>query len=325
LILRYLGVSDADMEKGQMRVEVNISLSRINGESRKELGTKVEIKNLNSLKAIDGAVAYEIKRQSELLENQEKIIQETRGWNDAKGVTFAQREKEEAFDYRYFPEPDIPPLTISNDEIAKLRACLCELPSQRRARLFDEYGLDAASAEVFVANRQLGNFFEKTMSELEEWINVEEGARSNAQAESRSLVKLCSNYLISDVVGLLNGSVFDENNLKVSPENFAEFIKLIYRGEISSKIAKMVLEIMVKSGGDPTNIISEKGLAQINDETEIAKIIDEILAKNQKAVTDYKNGKSSAFQFLVGQTLAATQGKANPDAVKKILLLRLAS
>ncbi|MFA6376145.1 MAG: Asp-tRNA(Asn)/Glu-tRNA(Gln) amidotransferase subunit GatB [Candidatus Paceibacterota bacterium] len=323
LILRYLGASDADMEKGKMRVEVNISLGQLDANGKKQLGTKVEVKNLNSLKAVEGSVAYEIGRQTELLKKGEKIAQETRGWDDARYSTFSQREKEEAFDYRYFPEPDIPPMVIGADEIKRLRELVGELPAQKRSRFAVEYGLNAPTAEIFVANRELSNYFESAMSELEEWVNVEEHDVDNTRIESISMASICANYLTTDVQGILKGGAFCETTFPATPENFAEFIKLIYKKEISSKIAKAVLSEMAQNGGDPTEIISKKGLSQIHDEKQIILAVDDILAKNQKAVDDYKKGKSNAFQFLVGQVLAATKGRANPDMLKQILLDRL--
>jgi aspartyl-tRNA(Asn)/glutamyl-tRNA(Gln) amidotransferase subunit B len=334
LILRYMGASDADMEKGMLRVEVNISMATMDsngppaGEARpmggkKQLGTKVEIKNLNSLKAVEGSVAYETGRQIGILKEGKKIIQETRGWNDIRYATVSQREKEEAFDYRYFPEPDIPPLAITKDEIEKLRGQIGELPAQKRNRFAVQYGLDMPTAEIFVVNRDLGKYFEQAMSELEEWSNIEEGDNRNTESESAALAKLCANYLTSDVVGLLKGARFCEKNFCATPENFAEFINLIYKKEISSKIAKTVLVLMAAEGGDPTEIIARTGLSQISDADEIAAIVDETLEKNSQAAADYRNGKTNVFQFLVGQVLAATKGRANPDTVKKILLEKL--
>lgn len=324
LILRHLGASDADMEKGQLRVEVNISLGRIAPDGKKILGTKVEIKNLNSLKAVEGSVAFEIGRQTAQIKNGEKVIQETRGWNEFTGQTFSQREKEEAFDYRYFPEPDIPPLAISIEEIKKLKASVGELPAKKRFRLAEQYGLGAAIVEIFVVNRDLGEYFEKIASELEEWVNVKEGDCENSDVQNHQLARLCANYLTTDVLGVLAGKSFCEKEFLVSPENFAEFVCLIYKGEITSKIAKQVLAEMIKTGNDPSAIITQKGLSQIRDEKQIAAMIDEVLVKNQKAATDYRAGKQNAFQFLVGQTLAAAQGRANPDLLKKILLEKLA-
>lgn len=324
LILRYLGASDADMEKGKLRVEVNISLGTIDRETgNKKLGTKVEIKNLNSLKAVEGSVAYEIERQTQALLDGQKIIQETRGWDDARQRTFSQREKEEANDYRYFPEPDVPPMVINHQDIDKLRAQIGELPAAKRVRFVNQYGLDAATVEMFVANRALGNFFEQTMSEFDEWANVEEGDDNNTDNQELTMARLCANYLTSDVQGILKGREFCRESFKADAENFAEFINLIYKKEISSKIGKVVLVEMACNGGDPTDIIQEKGMSQINDENEIVAAIEAVMDKNAKAVADYRSGKGNAFQFLVGQVLAATRGRANPDTVKKIILERL--
>jgi len=324
LILRYLGASDADMEKGKLRVEVNISMGTVDAKTgQKKLGTKVEIKNLNSLKVVEGSVAFEIGRQSDALERGEKIVQETRGWDEQKCVTFSQREKEEANDYRYFPEPDIPPMVITHQEVEKLAALVGELPAAKRVRFIRQYGLEAATVEVFVANRALGNYYERAMSEFDEWANVEESDICNTDGQECLMARLCANYLASDVQGILKGRVFCESNFRATAENFAEFINLIYKKEISSKIGKLVLVEMAQNGGDPTEIITRMGLSQINDAGEITAAIDDVMQKNAKAVADYRSGKGNAFQFLVGQVLAATRGRANPDLVKKIILERL--
>ena len=323
LILRYLSASDADMEKGQLRVEVNISMGKIGADGKKKLGTKVEVKNLNSLKAVEGSVAYEIGRQTALIKDGEAVVQETRGWNEFIVQTFSQREKEEANDYRYFPEPDIPPLIILPDEIKKLKLNVGELPAKKRLRLIDQYGLDPAIAEIFVANRDLGEYFEKVASELEEWVNVKEGDKSNTEAESRDLARLCANYLATDVLGILQGAAFCEDGFPATAENFAEFICLIHKKEISSKIAKQVLAQMAKTGGDPTQIIRDKGLSQISDRERIVAVVAQILAENEKAAADWRAGKQNSLQFLIGRVLAATQGRANPDMVKEILLEKL--
>ena len=305
LIMHYLNVSDADMEKGEMRVEVNISIS-----DTKKLGTKTEIKNLNSFRSVERAVDYEIKRQTELLDKGEKIIQETRGWDDTKGITFSQREKEQAHDYRYFPEPDLPPLNHSKEFINRIRAEIPELPQQRRNRLKREYELDEKSAEIFVYNKNLGEYFEKIISEFDSKLNRD---------KLQKLIKLSSNYLISDLLGLLAGDSVAENKFLITPENFADFIDLIESGEISSKIAKAVLEEMFKTGADPSHIIQEKGLSQISDEGRIEKVVREVVSQNLKVVEDYKKGKTNAIQFLTGQVMAKTQGKANPQIVNKLL------
>ena len=337
LIMHYLDVSDADMEKGQMRVEVNISLSKKEG----KLGTKVEIKNLNSFRSVERAIEYEIQRQTEILNKKGKVIQETRGWldeatassrrvagarvDDVKGITVSQREKEEAHDYRYFPEPDLPPLHFSKGFVQKIKSEIPELPTQRRERLKKEYGLLDKEAEIFVYHKDLGEYFEKVVSEL---------PPNLSQEKLSKLIKLTSNYLISDLQGLLKGQSVTERsevkkrakpsspaakNFLITPENFAEFITLIYDGKISSKIAKMVLLEMFKTGADPSNIIEEKGLTQIIDETEIEKIIEEVINNNPKPIEDYKSGKETAFQFLVGQIMARSKGKANPQIVNRLL------
>jgi len=312
LILRYLGVSDADMEKGQMRVEANISLSQISNLKSQILGTKVEIKNLNSFRAVERGIEYEIKRQAEILEEGGKIIQETRGWNDIKGITVSQREKEEAHDYRYFPEPDLPILHLGvADYLNEIKTEIPELPQQRRERLMREYQLDEKSIEIFVFNKDLGEFFEKVVSELEPRL---------PQEKLLKLIKLATNYIITDLQGLLQKASITDEDFLITPENFAEFITLIDEGKISSKGAKMVLEEMFKKGGDPSQIIEEKGLIQVTDEVEIEKVVKEIISKNQKAVEDYKKGKETALQFLIGQVMAKTQGKANPEIVRENLI-----
>jgi aspartyl-tRNA(Asn)/glutamyl-tRNA(Gln) amidotransferase subunit B len=308
LIFKYLGVSDADMEKGQMRVEVNISVSK--GE---KLGTKVEIKNLNSFKVVEKAVDFEIKRQEEVLDSGEKVVQETRGWHDKKEITFSQREKEEAHDYRYFPEPDLPPMHFEEDYIEKIKETMPELPWQKRERFKKEYELGKDSVEFFITNKDLSEYFEKVISEFDEWLQAEK-IKGNEK-----LYKLVANYLISDVQGLLGSRDFVETEFKITPENFAEFIKMIYKGEISSKIAKMVLINMFNTGVDPSNIVDENNLSQITDIGEIEKIAKDVILNNPKAVEDFKKGKSSALQFLVGQIMAKSRGKVSPEATREIL------
>ena len=314
LILRYLDVSGADMEKGQLRVEVNISLSK-----DRNLGTKVEIKNLNSFRAVEKAVDYEIERQRKILEKGKKIVQETRGWSEAKNSTFSQREKEEAYDYRYFPEPDLPTLYLTEDFIEKIKAEIPELPNQKRVRFKGEYQLSEKNIEVFVRDKSFGEYFEQVLSELREWIKEMEFKKRVTRDEFLKLVKICSNYLITDLQGLLKGSSFVKKDFPITPENFAEFIALIYEGKISSKIAKTLLEEMLKSGADPSFIIKQKGLVQITNEEEIEKIVREVVSENKKAVSDYKKGKENAFQFLIGQTMAKSRGKANPEIINRLL------
>jgi len=321
LILRYLSVSDADMEKGQMRAEVNISLlpatdshrleTDLRGYKDNELGTKVEIKNLNSFRAVEKALDYEIERQAKVLKTGKKVIQETRGWDDIKGVTVSQREKEEAHDYRYFPEPDLPILHLGTPEyLNEIKAEIPELPQQKRERLRREYELDEKSIDFFVFNKDLGEYFEKVVSEFDPRL---------PHTKIFNLIKLATNYLITDLQGLLKGASVSGEDFLITPENFAEFITLIYEGKISSKIAKMVLGEMFKTGADPSHIIEEKGLIQITDTATIEKIIKEVISKNQKAVEDFKKGKAHAFQYLIGQIMAQTKGKASPPIVRDIL------
>lgn len=309
LILRYLGVSDADMEKGVMRVEANISLGK-----GSKLGTKVEIKNLNSFRAVERGIDYEIKRQTKILESGKKIIQETRGWNDMDEVTVGQREKEEAHDYRYFPEPDLPPLHFTKKQLQEIKAEIPELPQGRRERLAEEYRLDEKSIEIFVFNKDLGEYFEKVISELDSGLS---------QKELFSLIKLVTNYIITDLQGLLKRSSVTGEDFLITPENFAEFISLLHQKKISSKAAKEVLAEMFKKGVDPSNIIKEKGLTQITDESEIEKIVKDVVSKNKKAVEDFKKGKENALQFLVGQVMSKSKGRANPEIVRKTLLTML--
>ncbi|MBI4709491.1 MAG: Asp-tRNA(Asn)/Glu-tRNA(Gln) amidotransferase subunit GatB [Candidatus Portnoybacteria bacterium] len=311
LILRYLDVSGADMEKGQMRCEVNISLSQDG-----KLGTKVEIKNLNSFRAVERGIDYEIKRQGEALESGEKIIQETRGWDDVKQITVSQRTKEEAHDYRYFPEPDLPPLHSA--EVLKEILALPELPQERRKRFGEEYKLPADDIDVLVIKKEMGDYFECVVSELKSWAEV-----SEPKIEAEKLIKLTANYLITEIQKLLSQSNEVFQNLKITPENFAEFIKLTAQGVVSSSGAQMVLKEMLETGADPTHIIEERQLAQLSDETELEQTIAEVISQNQGPVEDFKKGKEKALQFLIGKIMAATKGRANPQIAEEILKKRL--
>lgn len=274
LILRYLEVSSANMEKGQMRCEVNISLKHIN--------TKIEIKNLNSFKAVEKSVEYEIKRQSKA----KKIIQETRGWDEKKQITISQRSKEQAHDYRYFPEPDLPPLKLSN-----ISYQFPEMPAQKKKRFLQEYKLPKQDINILTKNQDLADYFEQAVSELAD----------------KNLIKLATNYLLK----------IKNNYQKITPENFAEFISLINAGEISSSGADIVLAEMQKTGGDPSHIIEEKDLKQVSD---LDDIIKQVIKNNKIAIKDYKSGKEQALKFLVGQIMSATQGKANPQLAEKNLI-----
>lgn len=304
LVFRYLAISSADMEKGQMRVEVNISIS-----SDSKLGTKVEIKNLNSFRAVEKAIDYEIARQEEVLDDKEKVIQETRGWDEKKQVTLSQREKEQAHDYRYFPEPDLPTFRFTDDYIAKIRSEIPEMPWAKRIRLKDEYGLTGSTLENFVYNKDLGEYFEKVMSELESWLGKKD----------QKITNLAVNYIVTDFWALFEKAPIEELEQKVDPEDFAELIKMIHKQEISSKIAKQVLQEMFKTGADPSHIVEDKGLTQVADEKELEKIVKDVIGQNPKAVEDFKKGKENALQFLAGQVMGRTQGRAKPETVQQLL------
>ncbi len=307
LILRYLNVSSANMEKGQMRVEVNISLRR---EDSDDLGVKVEIKNLNSFRSVEDSINYEIERQTKLLEAGEKVVQETRGWDQEKGTTSAQREKEEAHDYRYFPEPDLPQLQFSDADIERIKSQIPELPRSRLQRFQLEYGVLLKDAETLVRNKELGEYFEAVVSEL---------GPNLPHEKLRELVKLSVNYLVSDLQGLVQNAPMANADCKASPENFAELINLVHAETISSAAAKTILKFMVETGAGPSRIMEEQGLAQISDESSIEAEAKEVIAHNPKAVEDYKKGKANALQFLAGKLMSATRGKANPQLAQQIL------
>ncbi len=306
-IFRYLDVSDADMEKGQMRVEANVSLRP---EGTEQLGTKVEVKNLNSFRSVQNAIAFEIRRQTQLLEVGKEVAQETRGWDESKKETFLQREKESAHDYRYFPEPDIPPLTFAKDFIEQLRLEVPELPQKKRERIQYEYGLGNKEAALLVKDRALGEYFEKVISEL--------GPRLS-QKELAGRISLATNYIVSDLQGLLKGTSVEDPNFKITPENFAELINMLASGTISSPAAKSLLKKMFETGGDPSQLLESEQLAQVSDEAEIERIAREIIEKNPKAVGDFKSGKQNALQFLIGQMMAQTRGTINPQTAEQVL------
>ncbi len=302
LLLQYLGAGDANMEKGEMRVEANISISDTD-----KLGTKVEVKNLNSFRTVERAIAYEIERHTEALEKGEKIIQETRGWDEAKQQTYSQRIKEDSHDYRYFPDPDLPKMMISEVyNLEELKKGLPELPWQRRERYLKEYELKEHDAERFVGNFELGEFFENVIADF---------------GGNKDLAKLASNYIATDLVGLMS----QDANLKFpNHQNFAKIITLTADGKISSRVAKDLVLRLTKEDFDPEIIAEKEGLIQKNDEGELKAILEKLIADNPKVVADYKGGKEASLQFFIGQTIKATKGSANPQVIKKVLLSLLA-
>lgn len=340
LILRYMGVSDANMEKGQMRVEANISLremglnraigsvGRTDSVEESVLGTKVEIKNLNSFKAVRDAIDFEIKRQTEILKNGKKVVQETRGFNETKGETFSQRKKEESHDYRYFPEPDLPSLKISERLVEEIKSLLPELPHQKRERFKNQYGLTSDQINIFVNNKNLAGFFENVVSELLNWDKEEPDSHvvENAtlrmvtrRVKKQRLVNLAANYLLGDLSSLLNETSTDINDMRINAEDFAELMNLIHRSVINSRAAKEVLKEMWATGKDPSQIIEDKDLTQVQDEGELLKIAKKVVVENEGAVLDYRKGKTASLQFMVGKVMQETRGRANPEIIAEIL------
>ncbi|MFZ2187626.1 MAG: Asp-tRNA(Asn)/Glu-tRNA(Gln) amidotransferase subunit GatB [Candidatus Moraniibacteriota bacterium] len=315
--LRYLDVSNADMEKGQMRCEVNISLYPEGAERLS--GTKVEVKNINSFRSVERAIEYEITRQTGILEAGEKVVQETRGWDEVKNVTVSQRKKESAHDYRYFPEPDIPPFEFTPEYVEKLRSSIPELPAAKLKRFVSEYLLPEADAVILTEDHRSAAYFENVASELAEKIESQETA-----VEFARLVKLAANYFLTEVKKHLKETEGNILELAVTPENFAEFITLVAEGKINSSAAQTVLSEMYQGGdNDPSHIIERLNLAQLSDISEMESIVANVLSANEKSVADYRSGKQNAFQFLIGQIMKETKGKANPQVVSEILEKKL--
>lgn len=303
LILRYLGAGDANLEKGEMRVEANISVSKTS-----TFGTKVEVKNLNSFKAVERATNFEIERQIKLIERGGEVVQETRGWDESKQQTFSQRIKENSEEYRYFPDPDLPKLKISeisefSEEI--LQKEMPTLPDEKRT-VFASWGINDDAVEVFVQESLLLGVFIEEIAEIFE--------------NDKKLIKLASNYITSDLLGLYKESGLPDV-LPVAPKDFASLINMANSGDISSRGAKDILKILLENkGGDPKEIAEKNGLIQKSDEGEIKSVVEGIIAANESVVLEYKSGKESSLQFLVGQGMKETKGSANPQILKKILI-----
>lgn len=321
-ILRSLGVSDADMEKGQMRCEVNISISK-----DRELGTKVEIKNLNSFRAVEKAVDFEIKRQTEILENNEKVMQETRGWDEKSQKTFSQRSKETAKDYRYFPEPDLGPVKLSDEWVRKIECDLPELPQAKRKRFMEQYGFNSENAFLLVLDKELADFTERTVSELKAWLlsleSVEGSEEEIWKKNKNKLSKLVSGWLVNKLPPIMQEAVQTWADIKATPENFAEFISLIYQNKVSSAAGQELLREMVLTGKDPSNIVEEKGLSQISGGQEMDKVIELVIKNNPEQVEQLKAGKETVLQYLVGQVMKESRGKANPQTAGEMLKEKL--
>ena len=300
-ILQYVGISDCKMEEGSLRCDANISV-RPAGTTK--LGTKTEIKNINSFRGVGRAIEYEAIRQAELLEEGGKVIQETRTWDEKEGITKSMRSKEEANDYRYFPEPDLVPFTVSEEYIENINKTLPELPDVRKARYIKDFGLSSDDAEMMTNNKSLSDYFEEI---------VKVGAEPKATV----------NWLMGEFMSHLSDSGLEIEDTPVTAKDLASLLDLISKGVISGKIAKQVFKEMWETHKEPALIVKEKGLVQISDTSALESIVDDVILKNPQSVDDFKQGKKKAVGFLMGQIMKATKGKANPRVVNGILLKKL--
>jgi aspartyl-tRNA(Asn)/glutamyl-tRNA(Gln) amidotransferase subunit B len=323
LIMRYLGVSDADMEKGHLRCDANISLREVPENPAGEewasiLNPKTEVKNINSFRSVERALEYEIKRQTKLwLDGKMPTEQTTRGWDDAKGITVEQRSKEEANDYRYFPEPDLPPMRLM-EMAEEMRRRVPELPTARRERYAEEFGLTDDDARTFVEDKELGEFAERVFSELSEWVSTSEPEKAATPEERRAeYARLVSGWLLSKLGGVMTElGLHSLKETKLDPENFAELLSLIHGKKVTGQNALLILTEMCRSGADPSVIMEEQNLGQIEDDSELTAAVGNAIAGNPKAIEDWRAGKANAVMFLVGQVMKMTRGKANPEKAK---------
>ncbi len=300
-IMMYLGVSDCKMQEGSMRADVNVSVRPI---GQKEFGTRSEMKNMNSFKAIYRAINFEAKRQIEILEEGGKVIQETRRWDENKDASFAMRSKENAQDYRYFPEPDLLPIEISDEWINDVKNNLPELPEAKRARYISEFGLTEYDAGVITSAKQLAYLFEDTTAICKK-------------------PKEACNLIMGELMRLLSETSTLPEDIKIDPKKVADLINLIIDGKINRNVGKEVFEEIFRNDVEPVKYVEEKGLLMLNDDSLVSDTIDKVIADNTKGVEDFKGGNEKAFGFLVGQTMKALKGKANPQAVNKILKEKL--
>ena len=294
--LLYGGISDADMEKGQLRCDCNVS---VRPPSQKELGAKIEIKNLNSISGVRRALAYEVQRQQEALSRGEKLSQETRGWDDDAGETFVMRTKEEAHDYRYFADPDLLPLETATF-IADMRERIPELPQEKRARLIQQYGLTNYDAGVLTNDLALANYFEEA-------------------AKGADSPKTIANWILNDVQGALAVADQTIGQIRVSPVALKQLVGLIENGKINGTQAREVFSIMVETGNDPLSIVKERGIEQVSDVSELEALCDQVIAAHPKPVADFRSGNAASLNFLKGQAMKLSRGKANPRLIGEIL------
>jgi len=324
ILFRVLNISEANMEKGQMRCEVNISLKQ-KGDNK--LGTKVEIKNLNSFRSVEQAIEFEIKRQTEVLEKNGEITQETRGWNAEKGITYSQRVKETSQDYRYLPEPDLPPLHLYSREAGKgllnleqLKKEIPLLPWEKKEDLLKTYDISNAEANLFVQDEQLLSFFENVIKVIDKSYRKDVSLDSSVPSKIKreELIKLSANYIFSDMLGIMQKEKLNWDNIKIKPNQFADLIIATAAKQISSRIAKDLLLEVIKTGQDPRQLISSRKLEKLSDLDQLLPVIKEIIAQQEKAVADYKKGKENSIKFLVGQAMAQTRGTADPVVLEKL-------
>jgi aspartyl-tRNA(Asn)/glutamyl-tRNA(Gln) amidotransferase subunit B len=300
-LLRYLGVNSGDMQKGVMRIEPNVSLRPA---GTKEMGTRVEIKNLNSFRALERSVAYEIKRQSEMLRQGKPVVLVTAGWDESQGKTFTQRTKEEEEDYRYFPEPDLPPLVIEDDWIERIRVGLPELPVDKFHRFREEHELNEYDAGVLVAEQAVADYFEETV------------AAATKDTKISIKPKTIANWITGELFGMLNQTGTGIEEIRISPQALAALIRMVVKGEINHITAKGVLAEMFKTGKPAEAIVSERGLQQITDTDLVAELVKRILAENPEQVNEYSGGKETIARWLFGQVMRAAKGQANPKVVQ---------
>lgn len=296
-ILECLEVSDCKMQEGSLRCDINVSVRPF---GQKEFNTRTEMKNVSSFSAAYRAIQYEAKRQIEEMEDGRTIKQQTLRWSDEDGENYALRSKEDAHDYRYFPEPDLVPIVVTDEMIESIRALIPELPSAKRTRFVKEYGITEYEAGLISASKDMSAYFE-------------------ACAKLGAKPKTVANWLLGDIARLINETNIEFSELKISPEALAAFIALIEKGTISNTAGKKVIEIMFETEKAPDVIVKEEGLEQVNDEGALRKIVEEVLANNQKSVDDYRGGKTNALGFLVGQTMRLSKGKANPQTMNALL------
>jgi aspartyl-tRNA(Asn)/glutamyl-tRNA(Gln) amidotransferase subunit B len=308
-IVEYLDTSKCSMEEGKMRCDVNVS---IRPRGQRELGTRVEIKNMNSMAGVRDAIAYEVKRQKAVVESGGDIVQETRLWQAQEGITKSMRSKESAMDYRYFPEPDLVPFDLPDAFIENVRKQIPELPKIRKARFIRDYGLSEYDADYLTSMKMIADYYEKALNILKD-----------KSADNLSTRKLLANWISTELSARLNTAKISIMESPVTSQNLAELIFLIFNGTISGKIAKTIFEEMYEKSANPESIIKEKGLTQISDELVIIKICEEAIAESQKAVLEFKSGKERALGAIIGLVMKKSKGQANPQIVNKILLEKL--